>query len=127
MKIAIIEDSEDVRTSLKKLLSSIGGVVIGETDSVSGGTEIINLNPDIIILDIKLTDGSSFQLLKKIKSLLNPPIVIIFTSYSAKPYVDVAMKEKADYFFNKQEDLQKLVDTLENLINNETSLTRIKG
>jgi two-component system response regulator LytT len=122
MKIAIIEDSEDVRISLKKLLSSIGGIVIGETDSISGGAEIINLNPDIIILDIKLTDGNSFQLLKRIKSLHHPPIVIIFTSYSAKPYLDEAMKEKADYFFNKQEDLQKLMDTLENLINNKPVL-----
>ena len=65
MKNAIIIDDEfDARRVLRKFLekycTSIN--VLGESDSVSGGIEIVKqCQPDVLFLDVHINNGTGFQ------------------------------------------------------------------
>ena len=72
MKIAIIDDEKSVRNNLKQIIEDrfSEDCVVGEAHSVKSGLELIKeTKPDLVLLDINLTDGSGFNLLKKISDI----------------------------------------------------------
>ncbi|MBS1653580.1 MAG: response regulator transcription factor [Bacteroidetes bacterium] len=82
MKILIVEDEELAVKKLQKTLASIdtSAEVMGVTDSIKGTVEWLeeNSSPDLILMDIELADGQSFEIfnLTEVKSP-----VIFTTSY----------------------------------------------
>ena len=81
-KAVIVDDEHDAREIIALLLKEIFPVieVVGKLDSVASATRAIpTLCPDIIFLDIKMADGSGFDLLKRLPVL--PSLVIFITAY----------------------------------------------
>jgi len=65
----IIDDEDHMRDSLTKLLQRHCPqvVVAGEANSVATGLKTIqNLHPDLVLLDIQMTDGTGFDLLNSL-------------------------------------------------------------
>lgn len=78
IKTLIIDDElglrEMNRSMMERNFSNIE--IIGESGSVAEGTRLIKeLNPDLVLLDIQLSDGTAFQLLQNVKP---QKFVIIF-------------------------------------------------
>ena len=116
MKVLIIEDSKDIRKVLRKIISGIGAEIIGEASNFTDGLELVKKSdPHVVILDIRLGNGTGFDILKKIKSKGDKPLVLVFSNYSAKQYRDKAFREKADYFFNKTDEFSGLIELLHEL------------
>ena len=66
IRIIIVEDEQSCSESLKRILkqNAPDAVVVAETDSVTKAIELIQgLRPDLIFLDIHLTDGLGFEVL----------------------------------------------------------------
>lgn len=63
----IIDDERLARLNLRKKLSSYSEIeVAGEASSIETGIKAIrDINPDMVFLDIKLSDGTGFELLNK--------------------------------------------------------------
>ena len=82
MKILIVEDEELAVKKLQKTLLSIDRMVevVGVTDSIKSTVEFLKQNaaPDLILMDIELADGQSFEVFNMI-TVKNP--VIFITSY----------------------------------------------
>lgn len=80
MNILIIEDEELAVSKLKKTLSEVApdAKVIGVTDSITSSVQWLEQNPhpDIILSDIELTDGQSFEIFRSI----NVESMLIFTT-----------------------------------------------
>ena len=82
LRTLIIDDEEHQRQSIAKMLQASCPDVqlIGTADNVSTGIEAIGrLKPDLILLDIKLGDGSGFDILSQLS-----PVdfrVIFITAY----------------------------------------------
>lgn len=82
MRILIVEDEELAVKKLQKTLSTVDATsdVIGITDSIKTTVEWLqnNRQPDLILMDIELSDGQSFEIfnLTEVKSP-----VIFTTSY----------------------------------------------
>lgn len=82
MKVLIIEDEELAVKKLQKTLASVDDTaeVVGIADSIKGSVEWLQANeqPDLILMDIELSDGQSFEIfnLTEVKSP-----VIFTTSY----------------------------------------------
>lgn len=72
IKAVIIDDEKVFRDSIRKKLELNFNneiTILGEAESVKGGIELIEkINPDILFLDIELTDGYSFEILNQLKS-----------------------------------------------------------
>jgi two-component system, LytTR family, response regulator LytT len=82
MKILIVEDEELAVKKLQKTLLSIDRMVevVGVTDSIKSTVDFLKQNPapDLILMDIELADGQSFEVFNMI-TVKNP--VIFITSY----------------------------------------------
>lgn len=82
MQILIVEDEELAVKKLRKTLQSIGGEleVAGEADSIASTVEWLRSNPqpDLILMDIELADGQSFEIFNQ-TDVKSP--VIFTTSY----------------------------------------------
>lgn len=112
MKILIIEDEELAVKKLHKMLISIDKdiEVIANLDSIESSVEWLENNetPDLIMMDIELLDGQSFEIFNRVK-VMSP--VIFTTSYDE--YALKAFKvNSVDYLLKpiQKEDLAAALD-----------------
>ncbi|MBJ7309442.1 LytR/AlgR family response regulator transcription factor [Rugamonas sp. CCM 8940] len=80
MKVVIIDDERLARNELRRLLRAHPGVELaGEAATIEEGLQLIaQAEPDLLLLDIQMPEGSGFDLLA---ALDNPPMVIFTTAY----------------------------------------------
>ncbi len=106
----IVDDSEVIRKRLVYLLSEIEGVdVVGQANNVKEGLEMHqSLNPDLIILDIRMPGESGFALLQKVKQETPHTAIAILTNYPYAAYRDRSRELGADFFFNKAMEFEKI-------------------
>jgi two-component system, LytTR family, response regulator LytT len=109
MKILIIEDEPAAVRRLQKLLGEINpsNAIVGSLSSIETSVEWLQLNPqpDVILMDIHLADGSSFDIFDKV-TISSP--VIFATAYDE--YALKAFKVNAiDYLLKpiKKEELEQ--------------------
>jgi two-component system, LytTR family, response regulator len=71
MKVAIIDDEEDARVTLRMLLLSEEPTAsIKEANGVASGLLLIStFVPDLVFLDVMMKDGTGFDLLKQLPSI----------------------------------------------------------
>ena len=88
MKIFIADDSSVIRDRLNALLSDLPGVeVIGEAGDAEAALKgIQELNPDVVILDIRMPGGNGITILEQIKRTDASPVVIMLTNYPYPQY-----------------------------------------
>ena len=119
-KILIVDDESRTRTLLSKMIESTGFdvEVFPEGSSVVSGIEAINrINPDILLLDIQMPDGSGFELLEQLESR---DFEVIFVT-AHQEYAIRAIKSSAlDYILKPVE-----ISELENAI--KSAITSIKN
>ncbi len=114
LKVFIADDSQLVRDRLKEVLAEKGSIdVIGESgDAEEAILAIRRLNPDVVILDIRMPGGGGLPVLTDIKSRKPSPVVIVLTSYPYPQYRQAYLAAGADYFFDKIKDIQQMSDVL---------------
>ncbi|HEX2609219.1 MAG TPA: LytTR family DNA-binding domain-containing protein [Flavisolibacter sp.] len=82
MKIFIVEDEDLAVKKLKKTLQSVdeSAEVVGEADSIKSSVAWLESNPtpDLILMDIELADGQSFEIFNHTQ--VKSPVIFI-TSY----------------------------------------------
>lgn len=108
MRILIVEDEE---LAVKKITKTLGevdnaAVVVGVTDSIVGATNWLQANPapDLILMDIELSDGQSFEIFNRVPV---KSAVVFTTSYDE--YALKAFKVNSiDYLLKpvQKEDLE---------------------
>ena len=72
MKILIVDDELSPREHVKRLLSEYFPevTICGEAENISAAYEAITLHqPDVVLLDVDLTDGTAFDLLKRFQQI----------------------------------------------------------
>ncbi|MBV4355804.1 LytR/AlgR family response regulator transcription factor [Pinibacter aurantiacus] len=128
MKVLIIEDEDLAVKKLQKTLASVddSAEVVGVTDSINASVKWLQSNPtpDLILMDIELADGQSFEIFERteVKS------TVIFTT----SYDEFALKafkvNSVDYLLKpiQKEDLQSALDKfskMKAMYNNAGSMT----
>ncbi len=119
-KCLIIEDQELVRKKIAETISLIPEVSIAaESESGKEAMSLINeLQPDIIILDIRLKDINGIEVLSEMKKKnINIP-VIVFTQFENKRYKDRCRSLGASYYLLKKDGLEQLKDVLNMILYN---------
>ena len=121
LKILIADDSEQVRKSLSRLLSILRGIeIIGEAvDGRQAIDKTRKLKPDILILDMKMPNGSGLDVLHEIAPDKEKLRVIMLTNYANEQFRNESLKAGADYFFDKSTEFEKVFDVIKNRINQE--------
>jgi len=117
MKVLIIEDEELAVKKLQKTLASVDSTaeVVGVADSIRSSVSWLQQNPspDLILMDIELADGQSFEIFDKVDV---KSTVIFTTSYDE--YALKAFKVNSiDYLLKpiQKEDLHAALEKLKGL------------
>jgi len=112
MKALIVEDKEYIRKGLLSLLQLIdaGVDVVGECGTVQEAVVVANAcKPDLIFLDINLTDGNAFDFLEQTENLSFK--IIFITAY--EEYALQALKIGAVDYILKPVDIGELESALQ--------------
>ncbi len=112
IKSVIIDNEKKSRRTLSNFLHKYCKhvEVLGEADGVSSGIELIkDQNPELVFLDIEMSDGTGFKLLESFEDIQFS--VIFVTAYSA--YAVKAFKISAIAYILKPINPQELIEAIE--------------
>lgn len=113
LRILIIDDEANIRNMISNIISGYcnSAKVIGQAGSVREGIEkIALLDPDLVLLDVKMGDGTGFDLLEKIKKISFKTIFI--TAY--QEFAIKAIKFSALDYILKPVDPDELIRAIDN-------------
>lgn len=143
MKIstAIIDDEPYARSRVKKLLQLDEEIkIVGEVSTEEEAVNLLRLKkPEIIFLDIKMSDGTGFDVLSRLDAEYKPYIIFItaYDDYALKAFehnaIDYILKpfdnsrffkalEKAKEFYNLKRS-SKINQQISDLINDQATPT----
>lgn len=113
IQIFLVDDSELVRRGIKSVLEGHRQPplhVAGEAASVATAiTECLRLKPDIVLLDVRLPDGSGFDVCRRILPRLPNTRVIVLTAHSDDQSIYEAITSGAQGYLLKEVDPAGLV------------------
>jgi DNA-binding response OmpR family regulator len=113
--IVVIEDDKDILDLMDYILTDAGYTVQGYSQ-LERLEKIIEHQPSLILLDVRLKDGSGDELCQSIKNnsaTCHIPVVLV----SAMPKLEAtASKCKADAFIAKPFDLTELVNIVSKFV-----------
>ena len=124
MRILLVDDHEVVRLGLATLLEDIPGVLmVGEAGSGSEALQACeSLQPDLVILDLRLPDQSGVEVCRQIVHRWPQIKVIILTSYASDALVVETIVAGAAGFVRKQVGNESLLQAIEAIRQGQASL-----
>jgi two-component system, NarL family, response regulator DevR len=111
IRLLLVDDHEVVRVGLRTVLHNNQGItVVGEADSKArAAAEAKRLRPDVILMDVRLPDGSGVEACREILSDHPESRVIFLTSYTDDDSVLAAVLAGAYGYVLKEIDSAALI------------------
>ena len=124
MKVLIVDDHTVVRHGLKSALESHGYEVVAEAGSINEAQAFMaQTNPDAIVVDINLPDGSGFDLVAWSRKISPATAIVVLTLNDGEDYVRAAKCAGANAFIVKSAPLTDLIAALDFAISSPTSFS----
>ncbi len=115
--VLVVEDSRTQREILSELLKSIGLNVILASDGVEALSLAQSHYPDLVILDIILPRMNGYEVCRRLKRVhTRKPVVIMYSTKSETFDFYWGNKQGADAYVSKLCHPQKLINTVEQLL-----------
>jgi two-component system response regulator DevR len=120
IRILLIDDSELVRRGVKSVLATTQSdtpmLIVGEASTVAEGVEAcVRMQPHVVLLDIRLPDGSGFDACRQILSKVPKTRVVMLTAHSNDNLVYDAVTAGAHGYLMKEIDAAGLVQALQDV------------
>lgn len=117
-RVYVVEDSRVLLPRLIDLLANLPGAsIVGHSGRAEiAVAEIAARRPAAIILDLKLENGTGYDVLREIARLNVAAIPIVLTNYTTPLYRSEAARLGAAYFFDKSSEIPQMVRAVEALI-----------
>ena len=111
IRVLLVDDHEVVRVGLRSVLSQHHGlVVVGESaNSVEATLKASKLKPDVILMDVRLPDGSGVDACREILAVCPATRVLFLTSYADDDSVLAAVLAGARGYVLKEIDSVSLL------------------
>jgi two-component system, NarL family, response regulator DevR len=124
VRILLVDDSELVRTGLRTLLSAEPGLsIVGEAGTVTAAVQACQrTQPDVVLLDIRLPDGTGFDVCRQILKRLPETRVLILTSVVDPTLIDEAIRAGTHGYLLKEIDARGLVKAIHDVSSGKSIL-----
>lgn len=125
IRVLVVDDHHLFREGLVNLLLAEGGVeVVGEA---AGGREAIDLaqqlQPDVVLLDLRMPDLSGLEVIKVLKESLPTARVVVLTAHHEEEEVVEALANGADGYLLKNLRSKELISMLHLVHRGEAAIT----
>lgn len=107
-KIVIVDDDELLNNSLNAVLTRSGYEVVSVLRGEEAYQQIVDFQPDIVLLDLYLGSTTGLDILQKLRTENNDTPVILITAFSDVNSAVRAIKLGAEDFVLKPLDLEQL-------------------
>jgi two-component system, NarL family, invasion response regulator UvrY len=124
MRILLIEDHPIVRTACRVMLQGRQGVEVAEASTAASGLEMAGrFSPDLIILDLRLPDGSGFDLIATLISADPYRKIIVFSMYEDPVFATRALEAGARGYITKNDDPDLILQAIDKVCDGGKFLT----
>jgi two-component system response regulator YesN len=129
IKVLVVEDEISICTLIINLINWIPGelVLVGTAaNGVEGFDRIVELQPDLVITDIRMPGISGLELIEKVKASNLDPMFIIISGHKEFDYARNAIKFGVEDYLLKPIKRDELNNALSKIINkHKTHLSQI--
>jgi DNA-binding NarL/FixJ family response regulator len=114
MRVLIVDDHAVVRHGLKSAIETHGYEVVAVAGSINEAKAFMaQTNPDAIIVDINLPDGSGFDLVSWARKVSSATAIVVLTLNDGADYVRAAKKAGANAFIVKNAPISDLLAAID--------------
>jgi two-component system, NarL family, response regulator DevR len=127
IRLLLVDDHQVVLVGLRTVLHNRQGItVVGEAGSRADAVRVaMRLKPDIILMDVRLPDGSGVEACRDILARLPTTRVIFLTSFADDEFALAAVLAGAQGYVLKNIDAELLVRSIHNVFNGQSLLTPV--
>lgn len=124
VRVMLVDDHEIVRTGLRTLLERRDQfTIVGEAGSVEEAVAMAaDVKPDVIVMDIRLPDGSGVEATREIRGDNPETRVIMLTSYADDEAIYGSIMAGASGYLLKQTRGQNLAEAISRVAGGESLL-----
>ena len=114
MKVLLLDGGALVRERLAAIIAAVHGVEVTTGESCAADIEarILELHPDVVVLDVHAPRAMGLDLIRRLRSDPDRPVVIALSSSSSFRYRVKCHEAGAAYYFNKVREEDRLVDAI---------------
>lgn len=124
IRVLLVDDHEVIRVGLRTVLGQTQGVtVVGEAGTMAEAIlQTQRLKPDVILMDVRLPDGSGIDACREILGALPGTRVIFLTSYADDDSVLAAVLAGAHGYVLKEIDSSALLEAIRSVAKGQSIL-----
>ena len=111
-KVFLVEDSAPLLQRIRELTGAVPNAqVVGEATTATGAIAgILKAQPDIVLVDLNLAEGSGFDVLRALHARLPAVEFYMLSNFSEYPYRQLAERLGAARYFDKSRDFERVRD-----------------
>ena len=124
IRVLLVDDHEVIRVGLRTVFGQAQGVtVVGEAGTMADAIQQTQrLKPDVILMDVRLPDGSGVDACREILGAFPGTRVIFLTSYADDDSVLAAVLAGAHGYVLKEIDSPALLEAIRSVANGQSIL-----
>lgn len=117
IRLLLVDDHEVVRVGLRTLFGRAARIqVVGEAGTAADAlTEAVRLKPDVVLMDLRLPDGSGVDACREIRAACAVTKVLFLTSYSEDDAVLATIVAGASGYLLKEIGGEALIRAIESV------------
>ncbi|NGZ96636.1 MAG: DNA-binding response regulator [Nitrospira sp. WS110] len=124
VRVLLVDDHEVIRVGLRTVLAQNQGItVVGEAGTMADAIlQAQKLKPDVVLMDVRLPDGSGVDACREILGALPDTRVIFLTSYADDDSVLAAVLAGAHGYVLKEIDSPGLLEAIRSVAKGQSIL-----
>lgn len=118
IQVLLVDDHAAIRQQVKELITAEAGIaVIGEaTDGLEAITRARELEPDLVLMDVRLPGQSGLEATRQLKDEMPKVKVIILTLFDLPIYRDTALAYGASDYVIKKAMFKELLPAIQRVM-----------
>ena len=114
-----VEDSPEIQELVRYILTSRPSIKVISAETVAEGVQQAKKHqPDLVLMDVHLPDGSGVDALKQMqafKETANIPVVAL-SSLATQLQIEEGLKEGFKYYITKPIDVPEFLETVDRIL-----------
>ena len=125
IRVVLVDDHKLVRLGFIALLEGTDIEVVGEASDGGEAMSLVReLQPDLVILDVRLPDTDGLKVLSAIKNEMPEMAVVMMSAYDNPAYIARAVALEAAGYILKTSDREQILETIQKAAAAENAWSR---
>lgn len=125
VKVVVADDHSVVREGLRSLIASAAGMeVVGEAaDGDAALQSVLELRPNILVMDISMPGCSGLQLIKAVRRRVPETFILVLSMHQEEQYATRVIRAGAQGFITKTQSPSELLGALRQVARGQLFIT----